>query len=485
MALFVTATQLNILHFARHLLMTMPKLTAYKMNVAKKIVLVLAVFLVLWLVYHYWRFVPWVLKTSFVSAPERLQPSPNLLDDSALALRAEDIPKVPEDWRRYILAQHQPIRSLVSDDFSDLTFLEPLLRGKRVVQLGEYMHGVAEFNWLKVRLVKYLHQKLNYSVIVFESPMTACDAADRLVNIAAAETVLKDCLYGIWHSPEIVPLFEYAASVRKSIQPLSIAGFDIQDLSVEVGVRFKELLDASAPHLAEHVFEREATLIERFHKRRLSETDRKQLQFFYSQVAKDLTAQKVTLESKFPNPPYKVKMAIQEARSRIELLNQMSSDWLAASNFRDKAMADNLEFLLDTVYRDRKVIVWAANGHIAYESESDDGPDPMGSWLAKKRRQEIYSIGFYMGRGVTSMNNRKLIRWSLSDKDVLVSIMANAGRKMSFIDFANATRSSGSEWMFTPIIGRDWLMGGYSIIPQRMFDAAIYIDQVTPPRYLE
>ncbi len=434
-----------------------------------------------------WPFLPLLFRSFFVVKPDRPQPTNALLDDGALAIQISEIPKVPAEWREDVIKRHKPIRSLVSDDFSDLAFLEPLLEGKRIVLLGEHIHGVAEFNWLKVRLVKYLHQKLNYDVVAFESPMTACINADRLVATESAVNVMEACLFGVWQTTEVRPLFEYISTSRKSKAPLTIAGFDTQDLSEGVGVRFKALLSAIAPQLAEQVDYHEKRLIKSFKNRELSDAERESSVAFYDEVAKTLANHTAVLESHPLDSSYEAGIAVREAYSRIALLHQIAAgmNWIEASNLRDERMAQNLEFLLDNVYRGRKVIVWAHNFHINYAQGSMTVPVPMGEWLAKSRRSEMYSIGLFMGQGVVALNGRQLSRIALSERDQLSAVMANAGRRMSFVDFSRAKQTHGSAWIFEPIVDRMWLIDGFPITPINMFDAAIYIHRVTPQEYVD
>lgn len=60
------------------------------------------------------------------------------------------------------------------DDDSDLYFLEPLLQNKRIVFLGENGHGVAEHSQIKTKMIKYLHKKLGFRVLAFESSFSDC-----------------------------------------------------------------------------------------------------------------------------------------------------------------------------------------------------------------------------------------------------------------------------------------------------------------------
>src|SRR5262249_44396768 len=151
-----------------------------------------------------------------------------LLDDRALALSPADLPKAKEEWKSDVRGRAHAIRSLFSEDFSDLQFLKPLLAGKRVVQLGESAHGTAEFSWLKVRLVKFLHQEMGFDVVAMESSLYGCDLADTHLVEATPEASMKDCLFKAWHSEEMAELFRYLQAVRHSGDRLSLAGFDIQ-----------------------------------------------------------------------------------------------------------------------------------------------------------------------------------------------------------------------------------------------------------------
>jgi erythromycin esterase-like protein len=109
----------------------------------------------------------------------------------------------------------------------------------------------------------------------------------------------------------------------------------------------------------------------------------------------------------------------------------------------------------------------------------------MGEWLARSRRSEMYSIGLFMGQGVVAANSGTLRRISISERDQLSAILANAGRKMSFVDFSGAKQLPGSDWIFKPIVDRTWLLEELPTVPIKMFDAAVYIHHVTPQEYID
>lgn len=70
-----------------------------------------------------------------------------LLTDAQLTTPADpDAQLVDLAARQWIAANHHVVRSLTASRSDDLRFLEPILAGKRLVQLGESGHGVREFN---------------------------------------------------------------------------------------------------------------------------------------------------------------------------------------------------------------------------------------------------------------------------------------------------------------------------------------------------
>jgi len=223
-------------------------------------------------------------------------------------------------WRRDVLAYRYPIRSLFSDDFSDLAFLGPLLGDRRVVQLGESSHGIAEFNWMKVRLIKFLHERLGYDVIAFESPMTDCDAAGETAAKESPENTMRSCIFGVWHTDEVLALFDYIRKTQATPRPLRLTGFDNQASAGygATGQRFRTMLEfldpASVPALLRH----EATL------RNITRQNADGLLAFYTGLLQTLEQNRVRLLAHLTDHPGWVDLAIQEARSRIALVRMRS-----------------------------------------------------------------------------------------------------------------------------------------------------------------
>ncbi len=129
-------------------------------------------------------------------------------------------------------------------------------------------------------------------------------------------------------------------------------------------------------------------------------------------------------------------------------------------NLRDAQMADNLLWLYRNVYKDRKMIVWAATSHIQRNiNEITDyygfypGWIPMGEIVWQKLGNEIYSIGFTGYQGTyRSIRSFRIERVLPSSKGSLEYFMNEAEFNFGIIDFRHLTDDGA--WLKNPLISR-------------------------------
>jgi erythromycin esterase len=427
-----------------------------------------------------------------VSVPPDLAYAPRpvasqaLLGDEALRIPASAIPPVPPAWRDDVRGRLHPIRSLFSDDFSDLQFLKPLLAGKRVVQLGESGHGVSEFSLIKARLIKFLHQELGYDVLAVEGSLAQCFHADRAAIQQGPRDMMGNCLFGTMNHRELLPAFAHLQTTRKEGHPFNLAGFDNQDSGIDHAVtdtRMQAMLTTLSPPLAARLVQMDGDLRNQYAKMAYGPMAAAQagaMAAFYDEVALALAAGRAQLLA-IGCPADEADMAVQYFKSRARLVQQLASTPAKSSDLRDQAMADNMEFLMDKLYPGRKVVVYAHNAHIAYQAVPNGGT-PMGSHLARRRKSEIYTIGLYMGRGHAAYNNGAAYQIGAPKPDSIEAALANGGLKYAFIDLSKARTGPGSAWMTQPGLVREWGNLEGHITPASTYDALIYIDEVTPAR---
>jgi erythromycin esterase len=427
---------------------------------------------------------------SFRPTPRPAEDLTRLLSDAELALPRDSV-EVAEDaaYAAWIRANVRPIRSLGAIDFSDLRFFAPLLRDKRIVQLGESGHGVAEFSMAKVRLIKYLHEELGFDVMAFESSTYECNRAQRNVATLSAVELMRACIFGVWHVQEALPLFEYIKQTHNTDRPLILAGFDNQTSSFSVRARPGVLRDLIAPldtAYARHVYRTDSVFLASRGPdyARANET---RLVAFYDSLAGFLRRNQRALETAHPDDRALALVARQAALSMNPYVRQLAAGPAMGTEIRDRAMADNLDFLLTELHPGKKVIVWAHNFHIQHRehtTRSESAPRTMGVYVAERHRRELYTIGLFMYRGSAAQNNRSPYPVAPMRSGTLESILHRAPWRYSFVDFSQARQTRGNEWMWKRITGMAWGTNPEQFVPRDEYDGVLFIDTSHVPTYL-
>jgi len=414
-----------------------------------------------------------------------------LLTDPELALARDSI-AVPEDaaYSAWVKTNAKPIRSLGSTNFSDLRFLAPLLTNKRIVQLGESGNGVAEFDLAKVRLIKYLHEELGYDVMAFESSIYECERAQKDILKLSALDLMRACISSVWHTSETLPLFDYIKQTQRTKRPLILAGFDEQTSSVSVDSRptvFRSAISSIDTAYARRVYETDTTFLRNREPGNAYLTaNRDRLVAFYDSLAVFLRIHRREIEAAHRDDPNLAVITRQAAVSMTFFVRQLAAGADTSGSggdIRDLGMANNLDFLLNDLYPGKKVIVWAHNAHIQHREHTARVPRSMGTWVADRHRKEVYTIGLFMYRGSAATNDRRPYSILQSRSGSLESILHRAPWRYSFVDFSQATKTRGSEWMWNRLTGLSWGRTVELFVPRDEYDGVLFIDKVHVPTY--
>lgn len=348
--------------------------------------------------------------------------------------------------KSYVKQHTKPILP-ASDDYSDLEPLGQAIGNKRIVMLGELFHGDGTTFQMKGRIIKYLHEKLQFNVLAFESDFFALnDGWEKCKrNMISSDTLINQAIFPIWtRCLQAGETFDYVKTQSSKANPLELSGIDCQlwtayssrhlknELNnfinrskIEIAGSkeypdFLTLLDS----LADYGWERKILPFERL--LHFSDTILQQLKGRFS-------------ENEFP-----VKV--------LENLHAYCLDYLDQSavlrkgkgeNYRDIQMAENLRWLSEVKYSGKKIIVWAHNGHINCNSDTTSKLAKryskfMGYYFTAKKeiRQQTYILGFTQYGGEGEMINVKVTRkvTKPSGKNI-ESWLKEVGFRFSFIDF--------------------------------------------------
>lgn len=403
---------------------------------------------------------------------------------------------VKESWQKWTKKNSIPIESLSSDNFIDLHFLQDLIGTNTIVQLGESSHGVKEFNQIRVRIIKYLHEKMGFNVIAFESGLFECYNSNKSYS-QSPRNMMEAAIFSVWKTEEVLELFEYIVETRETNKPLLLAGFDFQ-MSGDWTERSHMLEELAS--IIDQNFARELYITDSLFavKKKPNDIDAMRKYVFDNQI--DLKRIYAHLEmlidtnmreltDKFQSHPTIPLFAHQIAVSMLDYIDF----WLDEENemsIRDRAMADNVDFLKNIIYPDEKIIIWAHNLHIRHNNDQLDQDaynkiKSMGGWLHERYSEELYTIGLYMYKGQGAYVNREVYDIKSHPANSLESILHSTEHKICIVNLMHSKIVSGNNWMVSEIPTKTWGLENLAMKPANQYDAILFIDSVSPPDYLD
>ena len=299
-------------------------------------------------------------------------------------------------------------------------FLEEVVKDKRIVALGENLHGVKEYNATKLELIRYLHETLGFNVLAIESDVARNYFGNLNKTDIADTTLLKELFTPPWHTEEHLEIVKYL----KTKPDLNIIGFDVET-KISIG----------------EIAEKLNVEIDTSHTLTVS---------FQEQYQKWLEV----------NGRYRVKRGQ-----------------------RDSTMAQIIDWIVNDLYPEEKIIISAHNNHI---SNKEIKGACMGEILKKKYGNQYYSIGFFHSLGNPKHVMRKAIYKndkSLLPKNSIQYKFLESGKEKLFIDLNN--QETKSNWLFEDV-ENTLLVNKYKFKMNlaESFDGLIWIKKVTYPKYV-
>lgn len=443
-----------------------------------------------------------------LTAPATLQPTQSLtyrvqlVDWLSAKDRAERRENLRRDARVAWLQQHaRTVRSIAPEDtnFTDLEFLREVLQGVRVVLLGEGDHGGGSDVLAHTRITKFLHERMGFDVVAFEAGLHSTSAAWRALHteMPPREALLKGVFGILGRSAQAEDMIRYLSEKARTSRPLEVTGFDSQLTGTAATTLLPELQDFLRQRAVASVLTDSQAVATRvlagIMDRRFAR-DRSTLPsaIEQSQTVEALRQAALDIESRASDPDALFwAQVLRSTATQVGLLldNLRSGDNRNYTSGRDRQMAENLNWLINTKYAGRKVVVWAHTSHVMRSPEATTpgriAGYTMGEGVWRALGEESFAIGFTSYTGTTHW----LTVPDEYDQDVIPgqhpafdfeTLMDAAGHEIAFVDLRAARQRA--EW-----IGGRFVASALYLMPEeaewsRALDALLFIRTQEPRR---
>lgn len=280
------------------------------------------------------------------------------------------------------------------DKQESFTKIGSLLKNKRIIGLGESIHGSGEIQLLKIDLLKYLIQNEGFEAIAMETSMAEAELINEYIHSKGRDikALMIENLHPIWRTNEIASMFEWLRNYnRTAAKPISFWGIDMQQSNEAL----KKLKGYKGDLLVRKCSDSIQQMLDNIpHPEELQPLQTTADSIAIMQKMSERILKKLKLANE--DPAY-LNYAI--------LLNQYFTYQIGfGAALRDRFMADNL-FRKIEYTGSKKIIVWAHDEHLCkFGVDGADDNDQFylnkfGYYIKRKFGDSYYNFTFLSGFG--------------------------------------------------------------------------------------
>lgn len=394
-------------------------------------------------------------------------------------------------WKEHV--KQLAIEVKINSNSYEFSFLDSILADKRIVMLGEASHQVKEFNEIKYAVIKYLQDTHGYKVLLMERGLAETSYTQIIKEEISIDSILTISFAPVWKTTENLKLAELI-----KYSGLELSGFDFQFTDYKTSNDYiKHYTSATLKAETDNLFRLDSS----FHFfTRISTPEEK----LYREQVRDSLLQAHTIlidgirnNSAFDLTTNENKILLKVLENR-KFATSLYGTPRYTTPLRDSVMAVTLTWLLDSIYKDEKVIVWTHNLHLfkSYPKHIEKypawqkyptGKALMGAELTKEIYEQSYIIGLYMHSGEVGIGRSRTKVIDKPKKNYLEYYLNASPHEVSFFDLTRSGKmNENNAWMFTYLHA---LSAGYrselEYIINETFDGILFVKNVTPAELIK
>lgn len=416
-----------------------------------------------------------------------------------------------EQLREWIAKNAVPIKTVQpGSTYDDLQPLKKMIGDARIVSLGEPTHGNREVFLLKHRMIEYLVEELGFNIFTLECPFAEAYDINRYVvdGIGDPEKALAGIYFWTWDTEEVLGLIEWMRAYN--VDPahdkkVKFYGFDVQDPERAARVMLEYLYRVD-PELWQAV-KTELEILEiqfsdAFGLGRRPFIPEESDEASMSAIKWVMNAFQQNKQEYIAITTEKEWLTARQHARQVEIwIEACANDGEKYVELRDKAQAENIDWLLQQEGSSSKAIVWAHNCHVSNAAPKDD-INMHGYYLRQMYGDKLKIFGlFYNQGGFKAIDAHKPSRGmhnfsvDKAPQGTLESMLACSGESLAMLDMQNLPEKGPvRDWFYTKKPSRH-SGGGYdennpedyfwSYIPAVAYDGLVYLDTTTPVRSID